>query len=483
MIIRLAIGLACLLGMTIAGFADILWGVNGHPFTAYPGIGIERQLDYLKDLGLRSYRVNIPDAGKASELAALVKAGKDRGIHILPVITPGNIDLEKENAKDLYDKAHMLAVTLGSRFKNDIRVWELGNEMENFAIIKACEQRDNGIQYPCEWGPAGGTSALDYYGPRWAKVSAVLKGLSDGMTAVDPEIRKAIGTAGWGHTGAFERMQQDGIKWDISVWHMYGGDPEPAFEKLARYGRPIWVTEFNNPYGSQRGEQLQAEGLKEAMTRLQELQDTYRVEAAHIYELLDETYWAPDFEAFMGLVRLTATKQAGWTTGEPKPAYFAVRDTVRGPQPLANPGRDCELAETSKLDSILAGQVNYSHCLVLGRTADEGSLESWVAALESGKTSLAAMLIAMLRSDEFDSRYATFALTDRDYISFFYRLFLDRDADTHGLDSYAQQFSDGSITRESLAFGIITSSEFQAKHSPHLNSNPGANAASGIPPG
>ena len=25
------------------------------------------------------------------------------------------------------------------------------------------------------------------------------------------------------------RMAQDGIRWDISVWHMYGSDPEWAF--------------------------------------------------------------------------------------------------------------------------------------------------------------------------------------------------------------------------------------------------------------
>ena len=107
--------------------------------------------------------------------------------------------------------------------------------------------RDDGVQYNCAWGPAGGVGPLEYYGPRWRKVSAVLKGLSDGTTAVDPAIRKAMGTAGWGHLGAFARMQQDGIRWDISVWHMYGSDPEWAFKTLAGFKRPIWVTEFNHP--------------------------------------------------------------------------------------------------------------------------------------------------------------------------------------------------------------------------------------------
>ncbi|RVA74803.1 glycosyl hydrolase, partial [Mesorhizobium sp. M7A.F.Ca.CA.001.11.2.1] len=339
---RLAIVAACLLATAAPASADFLWGINGHPIVSYPGIPVERQLDFIKDLGLKSYRVNVSGVDNADMLSNLVDAGKARGIEILPVITPAVADLDKDSPEELYASTRKLAVTLATRFKNDIRVWELGNEMENYAIIKPCEKRDDGSQYPCAWGPAGGTGPLDYYGPRWVKVSAVLKGLSDGMTEVDPSIRKAMGTAGWGHTGAFVRMKQDGIAWDISVWHMYGDDPEWAFREISRYGKPIWVTEFNNPYGSQRSERQQADGIKQTMTRLSELKDKYKVEAAHIYELLDEAYWAPGFEANMGLVRLVALSDGKWRTGEPKPAYKTVRDFTRGPLPIPKPHRDCD---------------------------------------------------------------------------------------------------------------------------------------------
>ncbi|TIP52118.1 MAG: hypothetical protein E5X56_34480, partial [Mesorhizobium sp.] len=85
------------------------------------------------------------------------------------------------------------------------------------AILMPCEMQDSGIQYNCSLGPAGGTETSDYFSPRWAKVSAVLRGLSDATIAVDATIRKAMGTAGWGHRAAFTRMLQDGIRWDISV--------------------------------------------------------------------------------------------------------------------------------------------------------------------------------------------------------------------------------------------------------------------------
>ena len=140
---RLAAAAALLLTTAVPASADFLWGVNGHPIASYPGVPIEKQLDFVKDLGLKSYRVNVSAGDQADALAQVVTAGKARGIEILPVITPG-LDLDKGKPDELYTEARTLAVTLGARFKNDIRVWELGNEMENYAIIKPCEKRDDG---------------------------------------------------------------------------------------------------------------------------------------------------------------------------------------------------------------------------------------------------------------------------------------------------------------------------------------------------
>jgi hypothetical protein len=483
MFVRPSFAMACVFAMTMTASAEFLWGVNGHPITAYPGIAIERQLDLLKELGAKSYRINISDAQGAEILAALVKEGNARGIAILPVITPGGIDLEKDSTQNLYNKAYELSVTLATRFKNDIRVWELGNEMENHAIIQPCETRDDGTKYPCDWGVAGGTSALDYYGPRWIKVSAVLKGLSDGLTKVDPEIRKAIGTAGWGHVGAFDRIQRDGIGWDISVWHMYGEDPEWAFRKLASYNRPIWVTEFNHPKGSQSGDRPQASGLRQAMLRLQELQPKYNVEAAHIYELLDEPYWGSSFEASMGLVRMISTPDKQWMTGEPKPAYVMVRDFLRGPQPLPLPQRDCDLADVQSVPVVAVRQARFAHCLILGRDGNAHDVERWSTALDYGETTVIDMLLAMLRSEEFQGRHPVFAMTDRAYVNFLYVLLLERHADTYGLDSYVKQLAGGSMTRDNVAAGLILSSEFQAKHAARLGIDKDDQARTAARPG
>ncbi|MDJ1157088.1 glycosyl hydrolase [Chelatococcus sp. SYSU_G07232] len=318
----------CAVAQILPARADLMWGVNGHPLNSYPGVSFERQLDLVRDLGARSYRVDVGDTGRMEPLARLVEAARPRGIEILPILIPP-VSLEREPAADIYRKSYDFARAFAERFKDDIPVWELANELENYALIKPCEIRDNGTKYPCEWGPPGGLWPLDYSGPRYAKVAAVLRGLSDGVRAAAPAAKRALGTAGWGHIGIFERLRQDGIEWDITVWHLYGEDPEWAFKELVKYGKPIWVTEFNHPYGSARaGEQAQAEGLEKWMQRLRALSDRYRVAAAHIYELLDESYWGESFEAHMGLVRLEKDPAGGWREGAPKAAYDAVKRTI-----------------------------------------------------------------------------------------------------------------------------------------------------------
>ncbi len=466
------------LAMTVPAVAkaDLIWGVNGHPFTAYNGVGFEKQLDYVRDLGMTSYRVNVSSIDSTNALRTLVDAAKRRGIEILPVLTP-SLDLKQQTPEDLYKKAHAFAVYLVSRFKDDVRVWELGNELENYAIIQPCEMQDNGIQYNCDWGPASGAGPLEYYGPRWAKVSAVLKGLSDGTVSVDPTIRKAIGTAGWGHVGAFERMRQDGIQWDISVWHFYGKDPEWAFKRVAAFGKPIWVTEFNNPFGSKKGVVEQAAGLRKVMTRFRELRDKYGVEAAYVYELIDETYWAPNFEAFMGLVYLDRTKKGQWSASGPKPAYCSVETLIRGGYRLAAstatqaqtertppvPNRRCDLCLFDNRDASPTNKIAYTYCLILGRPADGGGLASWTEQLKTGRA-IDDILLGMIGSDEFSQSQGASALSNSDYISLIYRLLLDRDPDGQGRRDYLEALESGKLSRQRLAKTLIASGEFRKLH-------------------
>lgn len=307
---------------------DIIWGVNGHPFTAYPDIPLEQQLDLTKELGVAYYRVNLGRQGTVERLAQLVNMAHARGIRILPILQPP-VSLENDSAEDIYRIAYNYGHTYASAFKGRMPVWELENELEIFALIKPCEMRDDGTQYPCEWGIAGGVGPLEYYGPRWEKVSASLKGLSDGVKAGDPDALRAIGTAGWGHTGAFYRLVEDGVEWDISVWHVYQTGPENewAMEKLLSFDKPIWITEYNHPLGSQESEQAQADGVRAFMRWVQFNYERYNIQSVQFYELLDEPYWS-DFEAGMGLY-FVARGSGRWQATEPKLAFDVIKDFIR----------------------------------------------------------------------------------------------------------------------------------------------------------
>lgn len=322
-----------MLVMPIARATDpaFIWGVNGHPLASYHGVTLEEQVAALKALGVHSYRVDLQSIEQLPRLKELVNLANSGGVEVLPVFTP-KIDLNTATIDEVYSTSKTLAYETATMLRDQIKVWELGNELENFAIIQPCEMRDDGTQYPCDWGPAGGLYPLDYYGPRWDKIAAVMRGLDAGMKQAGGDYRTAMGTAGWGHIGAFQRMKQSGLEWDISVWHLYGQDPEWAFKALAEYGKPIWITEFNHPKGSIESEPAQADGLKQTMELIQRLRKLYPIEAAHIYELMDETYWAPDFEAYMGLIRLNSDGKNGWRSGQPKAAFKIVQDVIRQDQ-------------------------------------------------------------------------------------------------------------------------------------------------------
>lgn len=312
--------------MARAAPADLVWGVNGHPFTAYPGISFADQLDLVRDLGMTSYRVN---GAEPDTLETLLPLAEARGITLLPIIE-APLDMKTEPLKEIRAQCYERGRRMARHFRGRIPAWELGNELENFAIIQPCEMNDAGEKYPCEWGPAGGVDRLEYVGARWARVSAVLSGLSRGVAAGDRKALRAMGTAGWGHLGAFDRMAEDRIAWDITVWHDYQGVTEPYLDKLAGFGKPIWITEFNARAGGEASPEENARALVERIAYYRRMRERYRVEAAHVYELFDEVYWGDTFEARMGLYGLVPGEGGSWRIGAPKPAADAVRTAIKG---------------------------------------------------------------------------------------------------------------------------------------------------------
>jgi hypothetical protein len=308
-------------------------------------------------------------------------------------------------------------------------------------------------------------------------------GLTEGARAADPGAKLAVGTAGWGHIGAFERMKADGIEWDISVWHMYGEDPEWALKKLREYKHPIWITEFNNSQGSQNGKEQQVQGLVQQMSRLSELQQAYGVEAAHIYELLDEPYWGKDFEAVMGLVELKKDDNGLWIPGDRKPAFDAVKTRIAGAVASASTPheitieRKCELnpeaASTGAVDAKAA--VSYSFCLVLGRQPDGSGLTGYASRVAGGLP-ISQVLIDILNSEEFAKRHDAAKLTTDEYVRLIYRVMLGVEPSAAALKEAAGVLADEK-SRVQFQRRLIDSAAFRTQHAALFESPPAVAAA------
>lgn len=308
---------------------DLIWGVCGHPVTAYPGISYQEQLELVASLGFSHYRINVREDGSPQHLEDMLAAANSWNITLLPVLVGPALELDATSPKDLQEASFELGKQMAGRFKGRVPIWELGNELENYAIIHPCEMRDDGTQYPCEWGPAGGVGKLEYFGPRWDKVSAILSGLAKGVAAGDKKALRAMGTAGFGHLGAFERMKDADIPWEITVWHDYETVRESYLEILKEYGRPIWLTEFNAGGGGDFSHEENARQLAERIAYYRRMRK-HQVTAAFAYELLDEPYWGDHFEARMGLVSLKKNPdhEGAWAIDSVKPQGIAVRDAI-----------------------------------------------------------------------------------------------------------------------------------------------------------
>jgi hypothetical protein len=89
--------------------------INGHDGrTTYPLSGIEARMKWLQDNHLSAYRT---DVGVTSTdiLDQLVPLAKKYGVTVRPMLYPGT---------------QAATYTLVKRYKDDIKVWEIGNEQD-----------------------------------------------------------------------------------------------------------------------------------------------------------------------------------------------------------------------------------------------------------------------------------------------------------------------------------------------------------------
>ncbi len=118
-------------------------------------------------------------------------------------------------------------------------------------------------------------------------------------------------------------------------------------------------------------------------------------------------------------------------------------------------GNAQDIAVVSGNSDSVAGFVERLYKLILQREADTEGLNSWVNVLKSGQESGAKVSQGFVDSNEFKSRN----LSNSDYIAILYRTFLDREPDSSGLNAWLKVMDDG-ISRMRVFKGFVESDEF-----------------------
>src|SRR5687767_6572764 len=225
------------------------------------------------------------------------------------------------------------------------------------------------------------------------------------------------------------------------------------------------------------------------MAYIRRYQTIYNIEAAHLYELMDEPYWSPSFEAVMGLVGMVQDSSGKWIPDKPKPAYDAVKQFIAAGsehtgsvptiQPIIPPdeaslarrtlsraeliSRRCNLAAFNSSVTTAENQAAYSVCLAMGRMPSPNEQWDLVSALKQGMT-IQQMLLDVLSSDEVRDRFLPSKMSNREFVIMLYRMLLRREPDNEGLKSYVSQLERGALSRVNLQQEIISSNEFHSRN-------------------
>jgi len=239
----------------------IFYGMNGHP--DYPAAWTPQKLvAALQALSCTVYRVNVSDQeGWLGPVALMAQQCQANGITLFACLDLGLRDVSTNtlyaSESAAYTACFARAKTVATRLAPyGVKLFECGNELT----------RDQAIILHI--GDAG-TKPADFNTAHWPILRGAIRGMMAGVKAVIADAQCAVNFCVADVAAAdmlWEGSQPDGsstpnvVRWDITSWHNYqsGGDlfaigidtAGPTFNlpvyAKARYGRPFYVTEWND---------------------------------------------------------------------------------------------------------------------------------------------------------------------------------------------------------------------------------------------
>jgi hypothetical protein len=282
----------------------LFYGMNGHlayPTGIYATMSPAAQLALLKDLGCTIYRVDVADGGMAQTVAnALTGAFAGSGVGIMPVLNPVSAGWDQTGTEAAaYTLGYNLAVACTTPLKGLVKYIECGNELDSDGLVTSGD----------------GSQTIDYSPAIWPAFRGVIRGMIDGVKAIDPTIECGVNV---GIPLAYRALQMlwtgitpDGsangvsgaeiIRWDYTTYHWYqsSGDIQCGWQNNAcmnvlqvlqeSFNVPIWLTEWGWS-GAQDTPAQAASYVTTAMTEYRSVMSQYNIQSIMMYCLIDPDY-------------------------------------------------------------------------------------------------------------------------------------------------------------------------------------------------
>ncbi|RYD35090.1 MAG: hypothetical protein EOP87_07970 [Verrucomicrobiaceae bacterium] len=177
----------------------VQWGINGHPLTqeSYWHVPLDDQLDLVKESGAKWYRISFGFAAfraNAARFDELLAKAERRGLKLLPVLMPPSLKPE-ETLEQVREESAAFGKEMAGRYKGRITHWELGNELDHFALIKKGETTPSGKQWIWDGAPEG-SSPDDYETGRYERCREFFKSIHHAIKQADPSALTMVDTAG-----------------------------------------------------------------------------------------------------------------------------------------------------------------------------------------------------------------------------------------------------------------------------------------------
>ncbi|HWV70523.1 MAG TPA: glycosyl hydrolase [Pseudosphingobacterium sp.] len=261
-------------------------GINGHPLGTrpYTSIPASEQINLLKQMGMSIYRIDVQSRNNDGRITVpglynpLKKAADTAGIKLLPVLIPRTLNFKNTEAES-YRWGRALGAKFARRYRSDFTYYNIANELDNRCILPF----------------RTGDKESDYNLRRFKIIAAYLKGMNDGIKAMDPDAKTII-NAGWMHYEYLLMLERYGVKFDIVGYQWY--DEMEILAALlfnihdittflsSKFTKPIWFTEFNarDKFGI-LDERIQSDFIRNF---LEKCQNNPQVHAAIIYQLFNE---------------------------------------------------------------------------------------------------------------------------------------------------------------------------------------------------